>query len=110
MIPTLTFLCFQYYVNQTIQPSTSGRQHFTSTSSEQNRTAFKISSSGLTHVITMDLHAKEIQGFFDIPVENLRASPFLIDYIEKSVCYASYNDYYAIGYRSYRFFSVLHRW
>lgn len=33
----------------------------------------------------MDLHQKEIQGFFDIPVENLRASPFLIDYIERLV-------------------------
>lgn len=41
--------------------------------------------SGLTHIITMDLHQKEIQGFFDIPVENLRASPFLIDYIERLV-------------------------
>ncbi|XP_069122839.1 phosphoribosyl pyrophosphate synthase-associated protein 2-like isoform X1 [Argopecten irradians] len=41
--------------------------------------------AGLTHIITMDLHQKEIQGFFDIPVENLRASPFLIDYIEQSI-------------------------
>ncbi|XP_018493667.1 phosphoribosyl pyrophosphate synthase-associated protein 2 [Galendromus occidentalis] len=37
--------------------------------------------AGLTHVITMDLHQKEIQGFFDIPVDNLRASPFLLQYI-----------------------------
>ena len=41
--------------------------------------------TGLTHIITMDLHQKEIQGFFDIPVENLRASPFLIDYVERLV-------------------------
>ncbi|KAK3090493.1 hypothetical protein FSP39_012283 [Pinctada imbricata] len=47
--------------------------------------ASMLSKSGLTHMITMDLHQKEIQGFFDIPVENLRASPFLIDYIEKSI-------------------------
>lgn len=42
-------------------------------------------SSGLTHVITMDLHQKEIQGFFECPVDNLRASPFLLQYIQESV-------------------------
>ncbi|XP_051171066.1 phosphoribosyl pyrophosphate synthase-associated protein 2 [Leptopilina boulardi] len=41
--------------------------------------------SGLTHVITMDLHQKEIQGFFDCPVDNLRASPFLLQYIQESI-------------------------
>lgn len=40
-----------------------------------------IVKAGLSHVITMDLHQKEIQGFFDIPVDNLRASPFLLQYI-----------------------------
>ena len=33
----------------------------------------------------MDLHSKEVQGFFDIPVDNLRASPFLLQYIQESV-------------------------
>ena len=41
--------------------------------------------SGFTQIITMDLHQKELQGFFDCPVDNLRASPFLIDYIQKKV-------------------------
>jgi len=41
--------------------------------------------AGLTHLITVDLHQKEIQGFFDIPVDNLRASPFLVDYIQEQV-------------------------
>lgn len=40
---------------------------------------------GLTHIITMDLHQKEIQGFFGFPVDNLRASPFLIQYIQEEV-------------------------
>lgn len=44
-----------------------------------------IVSAGFTHVITMDLHQKEIQGFFDCPVDNLRASPFLLQYITDSV-------------------------
>lgn len=41
--------------------------------------------TGLTHLITMDLHQKEIQGFFNIPVDNLRASPFLLQYIQEEV-------------------------
>ncbi|KPJ08223.1 Phosphoribosyl pyrophosphate synthase-associated protein 2 [Papilio machaon] len=41
--------------------------------------------SGLTHIITMDLHQKEIQGFYDCPVDNLRASPFLLQYIQESI-------------------------
>ncbi|XP_016326713.1 phosphoribosyl pyrophosphate synthase-associated protein 1 [Sinocyclocheilus anshuiensis] len=40
---------------------------------------------GLTHIITMDLHQKEIQGFFTFPVDNLRASPFLVQYIQKKI-------------------------
>jgi phosphoribosylpyrophosphate synthetase len=41
--------------------------------------------AGLTHLITVDLPQKEIQGFFDIPVDNLRASSFLIDYIQEKI-------------------------
>ncbi|CAH1964905.1 unnamed protein product [Acanthoscelides obtectus] len=41
--------------------------------------------SGLSHIITMDLYQKEIQGFFDCPVDNLRASPFLLQYIQESI-------------------------
>ncbi|XP_059510065.1 phosphoribosyl pyrophosphate synthase-associated protein 2 isoform X2 [Stegostoma tigrinum] len=41
--------------------------------------------AGLTHLITMDLHQKEIQGFFNIPVDNLRASPFLLQYIQEEI-------------------------
>ena len=43
------------------------------------------SLQGLTHIITMDLHQKEIQGFFSFPVDNLRASPFLLQYIQEEV-------------------------
>uniref|UniRef100_A0A4W6FQW2 Phosphoribosyl pyrophosphate synthetase associated protein 1 n=1 Tax=Lates calcarifer TaxID=8187 RepID=A0A4W6FQW2_LATCA len=44
-----------------------------------------LAKAGLTHIITMDLHQKEIQGFFSFPVDNLRASPFLIQYIQEEV-------------------------
>ncbi|XP_058497416.1 phosphoribosyl pyrophosphate synthase-associated protein 1-like isoform X1 [Solea solea] len=44
-----------------------------------------LAKAGLTHIITMDLHQKEIQGFFTFPVDNLRASPFLIQYIQEEI-------------------------
>ncbi|XP_071509527.1 phosphoribosyl pyrophosphate synthase-associated protein 2-like [Diadema antillarum] len=47
--------------------------------------ATMLCKSGVTHVITMDLHHKEIQGFFDVPVDNLRASPFLVQYIQEHI-------------------------
>lgn len=40
-----------------------------------------IQGSGADRVLTMDLHADQIQGFFDIPVDNLNASPILFEYI-----------------------------
>jgi len=40
--------------------------------------------AGATRIITMDLHAGQIQGFFDIPVDNLFAAAVLIDYIRKN--------------------------
>ena len=36
-------------------------------------------------MITMDLHAGQIQGFFNIPVDNLFSAPVLIDYIMKQI-------------------------
>ena len=36
-------------------------------------------------MITIDLHHKEIQGFFDVPVDNLRASAFIMEYIKDNV-------------------------
>ena len=37
-------------------------------------------AAGMTRVITVDLHAGQIQGFFDIPVDHLKAAPVLADY------------------------------
>ncbi len=39
-----------------------------------------IEAAGADRVITMDLHAPQIQGFFDIPVDHLYAAPLLINY------------------------------
>ena len=40
--------------------------------------------AGATRIITMDLHAGQIQGFFDIPVDNLFAAAVLIEYIREN--------------------------
>ncbi len=39
-----------------------------------------LTAAGADRVLTMDLHAGQIQGFFDIPVDNLRALPILTQY------------------------------
>jgi len=40
-----------------------------------------LTTAGVTRVITVDLHAGQIQGFFDIPVDHLPGVPLLADYI-----------------------------
>jgi len=42
-----------------------------------------ISTAGTDRVLTMDLHAGQIQGFFNVPVDHLYALPVLLDYITK---------------------------
>ena len=41
-------------------------------------------SSGANRVLTLDLHSQQIQGFFDIPVDHLYASPVFLEYLGKS--------------------------
>ena len=41
-----------------------------------------LSAAGVNRVITMDLHADQIQGFFDVPVDHLYASNVIIPYLE----------------------------
>ena len=40
-------------------------------------------AAGADRVLTMDLHAAQIQGFFDIPVDNLAGNPIFVDYYAK---------------------------
>ena len=42
-----------------------------------------ITAAGINRILTMDLHAAQIQGFFNIPVDNLYASPVLLDYLQE---------------------------
>jgi ribose-phosphate pyrophosphokinase len=41
-------------------------------------------SAGASRILTMDLHSQQIQGFFDIPVDHLYASPVFFEHLKKS--------------------------
>ena len=41
--------------------------------------------AGCDHVITMDLHASQIQGFFEVPVDNLWTEPIMLKYIKSEI-------------------------
>jgi len=43
-----------------------------------------LSTAGAQRILTLDLHVGQIQGFFDIPVDNLYASPIMIPYIKEN--------------------------
>jgi len=43
-----------------------------------------ITTAGADRVLTIDLHASQIQGFFDIPVDHLYAAPIIVDYFSKN--------------------------
>lgn len=42
-----------------------------------------LTGAGVDRLLTMDLHSDQIQGFFDIPVDNIYASPILLDDVKK---------------------------
>ncbi|MDR1272303.1 MAG: ribose-phosphate pyrophosphokinase [Clostridiales Family XIII bacterium] len=42
-----------------------------------------LTAAGADRVVTMDLHADQIQGFFDIPIDNLQGLPILIKYFKR---------------------------
>jgi ribose-phosphate pyrophosphokinase len=42
-----------------------------------------LTAAGVDRLLTMDLHAPSIQGFFDLPVDHLFAAPVLLDWVER---------------------------
>jgi len=44
-----------------------------------------IEKAGATRVLAMDLHAGQIQGFFDIPIDNFKGLPILVDYFKEKL-------------------------
>jgi len=51
----------------------------------QSVVANLLSVAGVDHVITMDLHASQMQGFFNNPVDNLYAEPSIAKWIQDFV-------------------------
>src|ERR687894_724528 len=43
-----------------------------------------ITTAGTHRVLTIDLHASQIQGFFDIPVDHLFSAPLIVDYVRRN--------------------------
>jgi ribose-phosphate pyrophosphokinase len=44
-----------------------------------------LQTAGANHIITMDLHASQIQGFFNVPVDNLYAEPSVLLWIRENM-------------------------
>jgi len=65
-----------YYGYAKQEKKTSGREPITA-----KLVSNLIRIAGADRVLTMDLHAPAIEGFFDIPVDHLQASPLIADYI-----------------------------
>ena len=56
-----------------------------------------ITKAGADRVMTMDLHASQIQGFFDIPVDNLMGAPLFADHILQKFAAVDLNDVMAVS-------------
>ena len=51
-----------------------------------------LQTAGCNHVITMDLHASQIQGFFNVPVDNLYAEPSAVKWIRENLVFDQIED------------------
>lgn len=67
-----------YYGYARQDRKTRGREPITS-----KLVADLMSAAGVTRVVTMDLHAGQIQGFFDVPVDHLKSAALLAKYIRE---------------------------
>ena len=43
-----------------------------------------LQAAGINRIMTMDFHADQLQGFFDIPVDHLKSEPIFTDYLKKN--------------------------
>ena len=67
-----------YYGYAKQEKKTAGREPITA-----KLLANLIATAGADRLLTMDLHAPAIEGFFDIPVDHLQAGPLLVDYFRE---------------------------
>lgn len=56
-----------------------------------------ICKAGADRVLTMDLHAAQIQGFFDVPVDHMQGMPILASYFEKKVAEEKEKDFIVVS-------------
>jgi ribose-phosphate pyrophosphokinase len=76
---TITAICPNYAYARQDRKSTS-REPITA-----KLVADLLQAAGADRVVSVDLHAGAIQGFFDVPFDHLRASPVLEEYVRRSV-------------------------
>src|SRR6476660_4707162 len=67
-----------YYAYAKQEKKTSGREPISA-----KLVANLLTTAGADRILTMDLHAPAIEGFFDIPVDHLRAAPILARHIKR---------------------------
>ena len=67
-----------YYAYARQEKKTAGREPISA-----RLLANLLSTAGADRILTIDLHAPAIEGFFDVPVDHLRATPILADYIRR---------------------------
>ncbi|TPX40119.1 ribose-phosphate diphosphokinase [Synchytrium endobioticum] len=63
--------------------SSGGYKHWTARTG--TLIANLLTAAGADHIITMDLHDPQFQGFFDIPVDNLHSEPLMLKYIKENI-------------------------
>ena len=56
-----------------------------------------ICKAGADRVLTMDLHAAQIQGFFDVPVDHMLGMPILASYYEKKIAEETDKDFIVVS-------------
>ncbi|XP_055686877.1 ribose-phosphate pyrophosphokinase 1 isoform X2 [Lutzomyia longipalpis] len=81
---TAVIPCFPY-ARQDKKDKTGGENQKSRAPISAKLVANMLSVAGADHIITMDLHASQIQGFFDIPVDNLYAEPAVLKWIKENI-------------------------
>ncbi|XP_023177214.1 ribose-phosphate pyrophosphokinase 2 isoform X3 [Drosophila hydei] len=82
---TAVIPCFPYARQDKKDKEFSPRQYTSRAPISAKLVANMLSVAGADHIITMDLHASQIQGFFDIPVDNLYAEPAVLKWIKENI-------------------------
>ncbi|XP_075164407.1 phosphoribosyl pyrophosphate synthetase isoform X2 [Haematobia irritans] len=82
---TAVIPCFPYARQDKKDKEFSAKQYTSRAPISAKLVANMLSVAGADHIITMDLHASQIQGFFDIPVDNLYAEPAVLKWIKENI-------------------------